>query len=181
MALRQTEAGDAYTMEPISAALAGIALVQKSVEFIKSNINTAKDIGEIAGAIDSLFAGEKQVQEARNKKSGTGLGDQFGVDTVAKEVIDAKLAQEKLQEVATMVDMRFGHGTWAGILAERQKRIQEQREAQAKARRKAQQDHDAMMENIKIAAGIFLIIGVALALFLFLIFNAAMAMALIRG
>jgi len=178
VALRQTEAGDAYTMEPISAALAGIALVQKSVEFIKSNINTAKDIGEIAGAIDSLFAGEKQVQEARNKKSGSGLGDQFGVDTVAKEIIDAKLAQEKLQEVATMVDMRFGHGTWAGILAERQKRIQEQREAQAKARRKAQQDHDAMMENIKIIAAVFAVISMAVFLILFLMFNTAMAMSL---
>lgn len=165
-------------MEPISTALAGIALVQKSVEFIKSNINTAKDIGEIAGAIDSLFAGEKQVQEARNKKSGTGLGDQFGVDTVAKEIIDAKLAQEKLQEVATMVDMRFGHGTWAGILAERQKRIQEQREAQAKARRQAQQDHDAMMDNIKVFAAVFAVIAMAVFLILFLMFNTAMAMSL---
>jgi len=179
VALRQTEAGKINTMEPIAATLAGIALVQKSVEFIKSNIGTAKDIGEIAGAIDSLFTGEKQVQEARNKKSGTGLGDQFGVDTVAKEIIDARLAQEKLQEVATMVDMRFGHGTWAGILAERQKRIQAQREAQAKARREAQQSHDAMMENLKMAAVVFVIIGVALFLFLFLIFNASMAMALI--
>ena len=147
-------------MEPISAALAGIALVQKSVEFIKSNISTAKDIGEIAGAIDSLFAGEKQVQEARNKKSGSGIGDQFGVDTVAKEIIDARLAQEKLQEVATMVDMRFGHGTWAGILAERQKRIQEQREAMAKARKEAQMRHDEFMENVKM----FVIVGGVVAL-----------------
>ena len=34
-----------------------------------------------------------------------------------------------------MVDMRFGHGTWAGIIAERAKRIQERREAEAAARR----------------------------------------------
>lgn len=168
-------------MEPISAALAGIALVQQSVSFIKSNISTCKDIGEIAGAIDSLFTGEKQVQEARNKKSGTGLGDQFGVDTVAKEMIDAKLAQEQLQEVATMVDLRFGPGTWANILAERQKRIQEKREAEAKARREAQQAHDEMIENIKMFAVIALVLGVALFLFLFLLFNTAMAWSLITG
>jgi hypothetical protein len=179
MAMQTTKEGHVVVMEPISTALAGIALVQQSVSFIKSNISTAKDIGEIAGAIDSLFAGEKQVQEARNKKSGTGLGDQFGVDTVAKEIIDAKLAQEKLQEVATMVDMRFGHGTWAGILAERQKRIQEQREAQAKARRKAQQDYDAMMENIKIIAAVFAVVAMAIFLLLFLMFSTAMAMSLI--
>jgi len=122
-------------MEPISTALAGIALVKQSVDFIKTHINTVQDIGQIANQIDNLFTGEKQVQQARNKKAGGGLGDQFGVDTVAKEVIDAKLAAEKLQEVATMVDMRFGHGTWKGIVAERAKRLQEQREAEAKARR----------------------------------------------
>jgi hypothetical protein len=162
-------------MEPISAALAGIALVQKSVEFIKSNISTAKDIGEIAGAIDSLFAGEKQVQEARNKKSGTGLGDQFGVDTVAKEIIDARLAQEKLQEVATMVDMRFGHGTWAGILAERQKRIQEQREAQAKARKEAQMRQDEFMENVKMFVIVAGVVALAVAIIIAMMVGVATA------
>ena len=39
-------------------AMAGIALVKASVEFIKSNIDTAKDIGEIAGAVDDLFRGQ---------------------------------------------------------------------------------------------------------------------------
>ena len=42
-------------MEPISAALTGIALVQKSVSFIKSNIATANDIKDIAGALDGLL------------------------------------------------------------------------------------------------------------------------------
>ena len=46
-------------MDPISTGLAGITLVQKSVEFIKSNINTANDIKDIAGAIDGLFAGRE--------------------------------------------------------------------------------------------------------------------------
>ena len=32
----------------------GIALVQKSVDFIKSNINTVNDIKDIAGAIDGF-------------------------------------------------------------------------------------------------------------------------------
>ena len=50
-------------MDPLSTGLAGIALVQKSVEFIKSNIDTANSISDIAGAIDGLFAGEKQVQQ----------------------------------------------------------------------------------------------------------------------
>ena len=133
----------------IAEVLTGIALVQKSVEFIKSNISTVQDISQIAGQIDALFTGQKQVNEARNKKSGVGITDQFGVDSVAREVIDAKIAAEKLQEVATMVDMRFGPGTWKGILEERQKRIQQAKEAAAEARRQKLQEAREVEELIK--------------------------------
>ena len=148
----------------VAEVLTGIALVQKSVEFIKSNINTAKDIRDIAGSIDDLFAGEKQVQQARNKKAGgSGLGDQFGVDTVAKEIIDAKIAAEQMQQVATMVDMRFGHGTWAGIIAERAKRIQEAKEAALAAKKqKAKEDKEfmEMVKTISITFGVILVMSV---------------------
>src|SRR5210317_573739 len=96
----------------IAETLAGIALVKSAVDGIKSAIGTANVIGEIAGHIDKLFEGERQVQQKRGKKAGVGVGDQFGINSVAQEMIDAKLAQEKMQEIATMVDMRFGHGTW---------------------------------------------------------------------
>lgn len=160
-------------MEPISTALAGIALVKSSVDFIKTHINTAKDIGEIAGQIDGLFAGHKQVQEASNKKSGVSLSDQFGVQSVAKEMIDAKLAAEHMAEVARMIDFRFGSGTWASILAERQKRIQEEKEARAKARREAQQAHDEMMDTLKTLGVVSAIVLVIIALFMFLFVTAA--------
>ena len=153
-------------MEPISTALAGISLVKASVDFIKSNISTAQDIGQIAGQIDALFTGQKQVQEANNKKTGMGLADQFGVQSVAKEMIDARLAAEQVAEVARMVDFRFGHGTWAGILAERQKRIQqakEQRAAQRKIERERQQE---MFENFKVGAIVVGLIVVIIGLFI---------------
>jgi glycerol uptake facilitator-like aquaporin len=139
-------------LEPISTALAGIALVKSSVDFIKSNISTAQDIGQIAGQIDALFTGQKQVQEASNKKTGMGLADQFGVQSVAKEMIDARLAAEQIAEVARMVDFRFGHGTWAGILAERQKRIQQAKEARAAQRKIERERQQEMLENFKIGA-----------------------------
>jgi len=143
----------------VAEVLTGIALVQKSVEFIKSNIQTANDIRDIAGSIDDLFTGEKQVQQARNKKAGgSGLGDQFGVDTVAKEMIDAKIAAENLQQVASLVDMRFGHGTWAGIISERAKRIQEAKEAAIAAKKqKAKQDRE-FMEGVKTVSITFSVI-----------------------
>jgi hypothetical protein len=163
-------------MEPISTALAGIALVKQSVDFIKTHINTVQDIGQIAGQIDNLFTGEKQIQQARNKKAGaSGLGDQFGVDTVAKEMIDAKLAAEKLQEVATMVDMRFGHGTWKGIVEERARRIQEQKEAAAKARREQLIKDQEFMDACKVVAVVGGCILVIAGLFVFMMISVAKA------
>ena len=160
-------------MEPISTALAGIALVKSAVDGIKSAIGTANDIGDIAGQIDALFAGQKQVNEARNKKSGVGLTDQFGVESVAREVIDARIAAEKLQEVASMVDMRFGPGTWKGILEERQKRIQEAKEAAMRARREAILKQEEMMENVKVALGICFVIVVAVGAFILMMVSVA--------
>ncbi len=115
-------------MEPISTALAGFALFKSAVDGIKSAIGTANDVSDIAGYIDNLFEGEKQVQHKRSKKSGVGVGDQFGVTNVAREVIDAKLAQEKMYEVSMLVDLRFGNGTWKSIVEERARRIQAQKE-----------------------------------------------------
>ena len=159
----------------VAEVLTGIALVQQSVKFIKENISTVQDIGQIASQIDDLFRGEKEAQQARAKKSGTGLGDQFGVDTVAKEIIDARLAAEQLQSVATMVDMRFGHGTWAGIIAERAKRIQEAKEAAAAARRKKIQESKEFEEMMKQVMLVGTIIVIAVGLFIFLMVSVARA------
>jgi len=153
-------------MEPISTALAGIALFKSAVDGIKGAIGTANDVGEIAGFIDKLFEGEKQVQQRRNQQSGVGVGDQFGVTNVAREVIDAKLAQEQMREIASMIDMRFGHGTWRSIVDERAKRIREAKEAEAEARRLKRQQEMETAENIK---QFFMISGAMLAAAIFFI------------
>lgn len=161
----------------IAETLAGIALVKSAVDGIKSTINTANDIGDIAKYVDNLLEGEKQVQQQRSKKSGTSLGDQFGIESVAQEVIDARLAQEKIQEMRTLVDMRFGPGTWQSIIDERAKRIREAKEAAAKARREALRQRDEFLENLKIAATIGII---ALLGFGFIMF-AMISMAAVKG
>ena len=148
-------------MEPISTALAGFALFKSAVDGIKSAIGTANDVSDIAGYIDNLFEGESQVQKKRNKKSGVGVGDQFGVANVAREVIDARLAKEQMQEVASLVDMRFGHGTWRSIVDERARRIQAAKEAAAAARRKKIQEAREFEENLKqffMIGGVILIV-----------------------
>ena len=148
----------------IAETLAGIALFKSAVSGIKSAIGTANDIGDIAGFIDNLFEGEKQVQRERSKKSGVSIGDQFGVKSVATELINAKLAKEQMQEIATMVDMRFGHGTWRGIVDERAKRIQEAKEAEMARRRAAALRHNEMIENAKVGVTVFFLVIVVVGL-----------------
>lgn len=145
----------------VAEILAGISLVKASVDFIKSNIDTAKDIGEIAGAVDGLFRGVEECQKGRSKKaSKASIKDQFGINSVAQEVIDAKLAEEKLQEMRTLIDMRFGPGTWQSILDERQRRIAEAKEAARMAAIKKRQEDQEFWEQMKMVA----IIGAAIIL-----------------
>ena len=147
-------------MEPISTTLAGIALVQKSVEFIKSNINTANDIKDIASAIDGMFAGEKQIQQKRfGSKSVIGQ-----TKDVANSVIDSKLAQEQMYEIKQLINFRFGHGTWEQIVAERAKRIREEKEAIAEqkriARRKQKEFEQILLVGGSVFVGIVIFFGV---------------------
>ena len=133
----------------------GIQLVKKSVDFIKENINTCRDISEIAGSIDDLLDGKQQLDKKRSKKDGISLADQFGVKTVANEVIDAKLAAEELYNVSVLVDQRFGHGTWASIIAERKKRIDEAKKAEKERIKVRKQQQEELLEILS-----FLFLGV---------------------
>ncbi len=143
-------------MDPISTGLAGIALVQKSVDFIKSNINTVNDIKDIAGALDGLFEGEKQVQKKRfGDKSIIGQSKE-----AAHSVIDAKLAQEQLQEISVMIDNRFGYGTWRAIIAERNKRIAEEKEAIRQAKIAERKRIEERNEMIKLGLTVLSIVAV---------------------
>tara|TARA_R100000388_G_C7225362_1_gene151428 strand:- start:697 stop:1170 length:474 start_codon:yes stop_codon:yes gene_type:complete len=126
-------------LEPVTTALAGIALVKKSVDFIKDNIQTCQDIGQIMGHVENAMIGEQQIIKDRDKKGA----DPFATENVAQEIIDAKLAREQLNEIRNLVNLRFGPNTWQEILAERKRRIDAKKEAIREAKRKkAQQMRD---------------------------------------
>ena len=140
--------------------LAGIALVESAVDGIKGAISTAKDISEIADDIDKLFTGEQQIQNKKQKQSS----DPFSVGSVARETIDAKLAAEHRQEIATLIDLRFGHGTWQSIINERAKRLREHQEKE----RLERLQKEKQTEDIMVAAAIGLGLLTALGVFAFL-------------
>lgn len=142
---------------PVAEVLAGIALVKSSVEFIKSNIETAKDIGEIGSAIDGLLRGQQEVNKKQAKR-GLGFKEQFDTAHIARETIDAKLAAEKLREISTLIDLRFGHGTWQGIIDERAKRIQEAKEAERLARIEKRKADAELWADVKM---VLIVIGAA--------------------
>lgn len=141
----------------IAETLAGIALVKQSVSFIKDQIDTCKDIGDIASAIDKMFEGEQQIQKKR--KGTMGIADQFDTANIARETIDAKLAQEQMQEISNLINLRFGPGTWQGIIAERAKRIQDAKEAELVRRKKKAKESAELLENLKLM-GIVILVAV---------------------
>ena len=116
-------------MEPVTTALAGIALVKKSVDFIKSNIQTCQDIGQIIGHVENAMVGEQQIIKKRDKSGA----DPFATENVAQEIIDAKIAREHLNELKNLINLRFGPNTWQEILTERKRRIDEAKERKKRA------------------------------------------------
>ena len=137
--------------------LAGIALVESAVDGIKGAISTAKHISEIADDIDKLFTGEQQIQKKKKQKRSS---DSFSVGSVARETIDAKIAAEHRQEIATLIDLRFGHGTWQGIINERAKRLREHQEAERLQRLAKEKQQEELMIGAAVILGLLIATGV---------------------
>ena len=138
--------------------ISGIALVNKAAEQIKKLVTNANDVSKLAKHIDDMFDGESQINKKRNKRS------MFSVHSVAEETINAKLARERLNEMGQLIDLRFGHGTWAGILKERADRIHEAKE---EAKRVAHRKRIQYEENLQLFWIIFgTIIGGSVLLFI---------------
>ena len=147
----------------IAETLAGIALVKSAVSAIKEGVGTARDISSLAKDIDNHFEGEKQIQKFRSDANS----NPFSVKSVAEETINAKLAQEQMDEMRQLIDHRFGHGTWATIINERAKRIQQAKEVEAEKRRAKFRKHQELMKDVTtfgIVLGVIAVICVALGL-----------------
>ena len=145
----------------VAEILTGIALVKKSVDFIKENISTVQDIQGIAKQIDGFFLGEEQMNKGQGK--GIGLKEQFGIESSATDFIDRKLLEEKRQELKQIINLRFGPTAWDTILAERAERIKKAKEAQRQARIQARQQRDEILEVVKWVGYGFTIIGLIIA------------------
>ena len=95
-------------MEPISTALAGISLVKASVDFIKQNISTAKDIGEIAG----------QAKIVSDADSGRILGVHIIGPHASDLIAEGTLAIQNRLTVSQLAETIHAHPTLAEIMLE---------------------------------------------------------------
>ena len=134
-------------------AIAAAAAFKAAVDGIKSAIGTANDVRDIASQIDQLLDSKSRIDKAKNKKVAPG---QFSISSIASETIDAKLAEESLQEIRTLVDLRFGHGVFQSILDERKKRIKEYKEAQIKLAKQKAAQRAELMNDLKLFVWILL-------------------------
>ena len=142
----------------VGEAIAAAAAFKAAVDGIKSAIGTASDVRDIASHIDQLLDSKSRIDRAKNKKVAAG---QFSLSSIASETIDAKLAEESLQEIRTLVDLRFGHGVFQSILDERKKRIKEYKEAQIKEAKAKAAQRAEMINDLKLL--VWIVSGAVLA------------------
>jgi len=143
----------------VAEILTGIALVQKSVEFIKSNISTVNDIKGIAKQIDGFFLGEEQMNKEQGK--GMSIAEQFGsVESSANDFINRKLLEEKREELKFIINMRFGPTTWDQIIAERAAKINQAKEQVRLQKVEARQKQKEIVDTLQTMAIIFCVIAV---------------------
>ena len=160
-------------MEPITTAVAAVAAASNAIAFIKARINDVQSVADISQQIGTLFDCQKKLNDERNKQAGVGdIKFKNSIDAV----LEAKKLQEQMNDIRTMINMRFGPDTWQEIVDLHNKKLREQKEAQAKARREAARKAKEFEETLKTVLIIISVIGVAVALFIFLMVSVARAM-----
>tara|TARA_R100001082_G_C4347652_1_gene153042 strand:- start:160 stop:726 length:567 start_codon:yes stop_codon:yes gene_type:complete len=177
-------------MDPLTlaAVTGGFAAVKSAVQGVRTALNTAEDVGAIAGQIDRLFKTHSEAKKriasvSKDKKLKNNkwakfvkfkLKDDSDDETSLANVAAAKLAEKQQEEdikrLSLEINKRFGIGTWDEILdeqkkliAERQERIKKQKEEEElKAERKALQQRE-VWQTILIESGKVLVVALFIA------------------
>ena len=141
----------------VAEILAGLALAKSAVSGIKSMIDTANDVSDIAHHIDDLFKSRDQVKrdihKNQNKKPQSKMramfnrkmhedeDDDLSVGAVATMVLEQKKMDREILNLGIRIDNKFGEGTWSEILETRKKMIAEHKK-QVEAQKEIDKKHD---------------------------------------
>ena len=157
-------------MEPVTTAIAAVTAASNAIAFIKARINDAQSVADISQQIGTLFDCQKKLNEERNKQAGVGdIKFQSSIDAV----LEAKKLQEQMQEIKTMINLRFGPDTWQEIVNHHNQKLRQQKEAEKAARREAARRAKEIEETIKTTILVAGIIAISIALFVFLLMTVA--------
>jgi|TARA_R110000824_G_scaffold223524_2_gene411293 hypothetical protein len=146
--------------------------IAASIAAVKGAVKAAKNVQEIGHSLEELF--HNQTEHKKKKKpttrdeqvlqqrTGDDLSDDTSIGAVAADVIEEKRNETALLNLSREIDHKFGKGTWASIIKERERRIQNKKELDKRKKEKAVKDkifwHKVLMESIK---GFFIIVFVA--------------------
>ena len=151
-------------MEPITTAIAAVTAASKAIDLIKARINDVQSVSEISEQIGTLFTAQQKLNEERNNQAQ--VGDVPNIRTSIDAVLEAKKLQQDMQEIATLICLRWPKpadqpSTWQEILNHHNQALREQKEARRKAQIEARRKRHQMEENIKAAllAGLCIAIG----------------------
>ena len=154
-------------MEPITTAIAAVTAASNAIGFIKARINDVQSVADISDQIGTLFSAQKKLNEERNKQAGVG---DINIRSSIDAVLEAKRLNEQMQEIATMINMRWPKpadqpSTWQEILNHHNQKLREQKDAVKKAQVEAARRQQEISETIKTCAIIFCVLLVAIFLF----------------
>ena len=161
-------------MEPVTTAIAAVTAASNAIAFIKARINDAQSVADISQQLGTLFDCQKKLNQERNKKAGfSDISLKNSIDFV----LETRLIQEELNSIRTMIDLRFGPGTYMECVNHYNQKLREQKEAQKAARREAARRAKEIEETIKTTLLVAGIIAVTIALFVFLFVTVAQSSA----
>ena len=161
-------------MEPITTAVAAVAAASNAIAFIKARINDVQSVADISQQIGTIFDCQKKLNDERNKQASVGdISFKSSIDAV----LESKKLQEQMNEIRTMINLRFGPDTWQEIVDLHNKKLREQKEAEKAARKEAARRAKEIEETIKATLLITAIIAVTVALFVFLFVTVAQSSA----
>lgn len=150
---------------PVAEILTGIALIKSATEVISKTVGAASSISSVAGQIDALFEGSKQLKDEEKKARKNG-------QSVTEIVINQQLAAEHIAEVKALIIGRFGYYAWQEILQlKKDQRLEEK--ARAAAKKRQQEETQELVGDMAVVGGSVLIGILCLAIV------AAVALALI--
>lgn len=134
---------------PVAEILTGIALIKSATEVISKTVGAASSISSVAGQIDALFEGSKQLKDEEKKARKNG-------QSVTEIVINQQLAAEHIAEVKALVIGRFGYYAWQEILQlKKDQRLEEK--ARAAAKKRQQEETQELVGDMAVVGGSVLI------------------------